>query len=207
MASLHIHLAIAMEYAKKHNIEDVEKFMQGSIAPDCAQDKVASHYTSYINKEDLERYLSEKTRLDLFLKNEKVDSDYQRGVFLHLITDYIFFNGFFDKQYIETVPYREFIQDLYYSYRVTNGYLEDKYNIKSLNFYNKINENVNNAFKTRGIDNTVPRRNILPTSKLDNFIDYMSDIDLQKYERKVIEVQGNPTIRSGELMSHNDTGR
>ena len=79
-------------------------------------------------KKFLKEFLFQKVRLNEFAKNEKLDSDYQYGVFLHLATDFMFFNDLLDSNYIENSTHDDFTQDLYYSYNLTNSYLEEKYN-------------------------------------------------------------------------------
>lgn len=77
-------------------------------------------------------HLKSKVNLRKFLEENKVASDYEQGVFLHLLTDYEFFTNFFDKNYIRNVSYDDFCKDLYYSYDQINEYLEKKY---YLNYY------------------------------------------------------------------------
>lgn len=99
MASFNIHLAVGKRYLEKTNIIKNEKdFYKGIIEPDLVSDKKTTHYTGTNDKSDLLKYLSLKVQLKEYLKNESTDSDYQKGVFLHLITDYLFFNTFFDNR-------------------------------------------------------------------------------------------------------------
>lgn len=184
MPSFYIHLAVAIKYSQKHNIENKEDFFMGSIAPDLVKDKSISHYTGVRNKENLPEFLYRKVRLDEFLKNEKIDSDYKRAMFLHLVTDFVFFNKLLDKEYIENTVYDDFMQDLYYSYNVTNDYLENKYNIHSLNLDEIMNNNIKNTLSRMNIDNTFGK-NILPEDKLENFIEEMSNLDLDMYIKKI----------------------
>ena len=118
MASLMIHQAIGEEYCKKHNIRDVKSFLLGNLAPDLVKDKSITHFSKIRlgNKTYTESILN-KINLPLSSKNLDITDDYQRGQFLHLVSDYVFFY-----QYLLNNPkYKEvehlnqlFIRDLLY---------------------------------------------------------------------------------------------
>lgn len=191
MASFNIHLAVAKRYSEKQNkIKDIEEFYRGIIEPDLVENKEKSHYSGSRNKQDILEYLENKILLYDFLKSENMDTDYKKGVFLHLITDYLFFNNFFDKEYLKSTPYEEFCKDLYYSYRKTDSYLEEKYKLEYQNFIEKINDNIRRGREEKKAFD-VDRENILLFSKLDNFIEYVSNIDLEKYKDKIIKNEKN----------------
>ena len=191
MASFSIHLAIGKRYFEKSKIITNEKeFFRGIIEPDLVKDKKISHYTGTQDKTDLSNYLSNKVLLYRFLLNEKIDTDYQKGVFLHLVSDYLFFNTFFDKDYLLHTSYSDFCKDLYYSYDITNGYLERKYNISYTDFVDKIKDNIKKDQKEKNISSEI-RTNILPFFKLDNFIEYVSNINLHDYSEKIIKSKEN----------------
>lgn len=107
-----IHLAIAKEYLRKHTkkAEDLEDFIEGVIYPDSVKDKSETHYgakSCYSNLYD-------------FLKERKIDNSYDRGYFLHLLTDYLFYNRYIDHT----------SKDIYNDYDILNKKLIDKYNIE-----------------------------------------------------------------------------
>ena len=77
-----IHLAIGQEYLRKQNKNYSEEFQKGIVAPDFIDDKSKTHYGKS------PRY----TNLEKFLDNNKIDTDFNKGFFLHLITDYLFYN-------------------------------------------------------------------------------------------------------------------
>ena len=186
MASFHIHLAVGKRYYEKHNnIYNVEEFYRGIIAPDLVTDKKISHYSGEKrNKENIFEYLANKVLLNKFLEHEKIDTDYQKGVFVHLITDYLFFNDFFDVEYLKNISYEEFCIDLYDSYDKTNQYLIEKYQIDDSRFKEQMNQNIK---KDNEEKKTVNKhgRNILPFEKLDEFIEKVSSIDIEQYEEKI----------------------
>ena len=94
MASFNIHLAIAIKYLEKNKIKDIVSFFKGNIDPDLVRDKEESHYSIRADKDNLVKYLSTKIGLINFIKSNNIDKDYNKGIFLHLITDYVFFNYF-----------------------------------------------------------------------------------------------------------------
>lgn len=184
MPSFNIHLAVAVKYSEKNNIENKELFFRGSIAPDLVKDKSISHYTGMRDKNYLRKYVFEKVRLNEFLKYNKVETDYEKGVFLHLATDFIFYQEFLSDKYLDKVDFDEMIQDLYYSYRITNSYLEEKYNIHSLNLDEVMNNNIKQTLTRMNVDNTFGK-NLLPEEKIDNFINKMSELDIKGYIEKI----------------------
>ena len=105
-----IHIATAQEYLKKHNsVENVDEFIKGVIYPDSTSDKSTTHYgisSGYSN-------------IGKFLESNKIDTSFNRGYFLHLITDYLFYNYYLDK----------FSKDIYNDYDIINARLIEKYNV------------------------------------------------------------------------------
>lgn len=184
MPSFNIHLAVAIKYSEKNNIKNKDEFYRGSIDPDLVKDKSISHYTGMRDENHLRQYVFEKVRLNDFLKGNKVETDYEKGVFLHLATDFIFYQEFLSDEYLASVDYNRMIQDLYYSYRVTNPYLEEKYNIHSLNLDDLLNDNIKQTLRKMNVDNT-NGKNLLPEYKMDNFINKMAKLDIESYIIKI----------------------
>ncbi len=92
MAGYVVHLAIAKEYLRKHpqSIHDEKEFLKGVIAPDLQKtekDKADSHFSDTGE--------SSRTNLKKFLIKEGLDTDFQKGYFLHLYTDLLFHNIYF----------------------------------------------------------------------------------------------------------------
>lgn len=82
-----IHLAVGKIYSKNNEIQNIESFIKGIIAPDQAEDKKLSHYGPCSSKPNLQKYINE---------NELSDS-FNEGYFLHLLTDKLFYNKFLKK--------------------------------------------------------------------------------------------------------------
>ena len=108
MAGYVIHLAVAESYIKKHedDIKDYNRFIEGVIFPDSISDKSITHYGEK----------SSKTDLKAFLEDNKIDNDYNKGYFLHLVTDYIFYNKLL----------KYFSKDIYNDYDILNEKLQKK---------------------------------------------------------------------------------
>lgn len=193
MASLNIHIVIAKRYVEKHqDIKNLEEFYNGTVAPDIASDKKISHYTNTLNcnKENLLDYFEKKVMLNRYLAKYEINNEYNKGYFLHLITDYLFFNYFFNKNYLTNTTSQEFFNNLYFSYDFIENYLKEKYNFnyqvlsKEINL--KITNSIKQAKKNKNYNENSNGSNILPFNKLDEFIEYVSNIDLEKYRDKIL---------------------
>lgn len=179
MPSLHIHLSIAEEYLKNNKNINKEEFIKGTIYPDMVPNKVLTHY-GIKETEDLEYNLKNKVNLDLFLKNNKINSDFNKGYYLHLITDYIFFNYYFDHEYLSNIDPLDFLSDLYYSYNLMNKELEKKYNLNIC--LKEVNDFINN--KTRKDLKKENRTINVPLDKTIKLIEYCSKIDIDNFKKE-----------------------
>lgn len=192
MPGFNIHLAIGKRYIEKQkNKKDVIKnensFYNGLVAPDLVNDKKISHYTTETNKNNLEKYLLGKVRLDLYLKDNKVETDFEKGVFLHLLTDYLFFNEFFEKEFIKNIDYQDFVRDLYYSYEMTNEYLNKKYNIDFSILGDRLEKNIRKNKKEKKLeDSDLKEKKLIFSEKdLDEFIEKISSINIKELENEI----------------------
>ena len=184
MASFNIHLAIAEKYLENHNdIKNKKEFIKGIIIPDLSTNKRESHYSGIRDKSNVIEALRNKVLIEKFLKENKIDTDHDKGIFLHLLTDYLFFNDFFDKEYLQNISFEQFTKDLYYSYDITNDYIENKYKIDFGEFKEEIEENVKNS-NNKASYHKQKETNIIPFDKLDKFIEEVSKIDLDKYKNQ-----------------------
>ena len=159
MAGYVIHLAVAQEYLKKHcnKKEDYEQFIEGVIYPDSVSDKSLTHYGSK----------SSKVILKDFLKENKLEDSYKKGYFLHLVTDYLFYNKYLDI----------FTKDIYNDYDILNKNLIEKYTVK---IPSKIE---NKIFYKDG------KTKILTEELAEKIIDEISNLDLNIIEK---EIRKNP---------------
>lgn len=189
MPSFNIHLAVAKRYLDKHNdIKNTLDFYKGSIAPDLTDNKDKSHYTAPRKDNELySNYLMKKVILNRYLEENDILTDYDKGVFLHLITDKIFFTNYFTKEYVDSVIGKTFLNNLYFSYDTTNKYLEDKYGIGMYDVLDEetVKGNIKNNLKAKNVTDG-DGINILLPNKLDDFIEKVSDINLEDYKIKVL---------------------
>lgn len=79
-----IHIAVAEEYLKNHKDrkENHHDFIEGVIFPDTVIDKSKTHYGRVSSESNLYKFLEVNTLQDSF----------KRGHFLHILTDYLFYN-------------------------------------------------------------------------------------------------------------------
>ena len=136
-------------------IKDHNKFIEGVIPPDGVTDKSITHYGPK----------SSKVNLKLFLESNEINDDFNKGYFLHLVTDYLFYNRFLDY----------FSKDIYNDYDILNKTLEEKYNVK-------IPEEVKNkVFYKTG------ETKILNLESVIEFIEKTSEYKLEYIKQRVME--------------------
>jgi len=106
-----IHLAVAEEYLRKHKDrkENYDDFIEGVIFPDSVKDKSETHYGR----------ASSESNLYKFLEENSIEESFKRGYFLHLLTDYLFYNRYIDI----------FSKDVYNDYDLLNKGLMEKYKV------------------------------------------------------------------------------
>lgn len=149
-----IHIAIAQEYLKKHKRDVSKEFILGSIEPDFTIDKAKTHYGTSPAYTSLKKYL----------ESNKIDTNFNQGYFLHLVTDYLFYNHYMDK--IEK-------PQIYDDYDFTNKALIEKYNVI-------LPENVKNkVFFKEG----TPK--IMTLSLACKVIDEISEYTLEEIEKEI----------------------
>lgn len=182
MACATIHLAVAKKYLENHKELNYEKVIAGTLYPDASQNKDKSHYTDINRGNDNISHIRGKVNLYEFLKEHKKLEDFELGWFLHLVTDYLFFEECFTKEYLLSNTYQDFCKDLYFAYDCLNSYLSEKYNITKDDYKNYPNE----FYPGKPYENC-----ILSTEMIDKFISRVSDINLEKYIKKIKEYQSN----------------
>lgn len=142
-----IHLAIAGEHLKKYNIENIGEFKKGVIAPDLIED-MKSHYGEYSSSPNLNKFINE----------QGLNTSYNKGYFLHLLTDYLFYNRYLTR----------FSEEIYDDYDFFNRELIEKYKID-------IPDEIENKVLFK---NGIPQ--IIDSDTLEDFIKIVGSIDLDK---------------------------
>ena len=110
------------EYIRKNknDVKNKDEFINGTLAPDFAEDKYISHYGNYAEKH---------IGLSNFLSKEKIDTDYWKGYFLHLLADELFYNFVFKE---ESKYAMENNLSFHHDWDCTNEYVIKEYNIKEI---------------------------------------------------------------------------
>lgn len=150
-----VHIAVAQEYLKKHHKNFSENFILGSIEPDFTNNKSETHYGKSPAYTNLKNYLD----------NNKICTDFEKGYFLHLITDYLFYNHYLDK--FEK-------PQIYYDYDFTNKAIVEKYNVF---LPDKIKDKIH-------FENGTPKILTLPLAY--KIIDEVSDLNMEDIEKEVL---------------------
>ncbi len=183
MASSGMHLAVAKEYLKKYNnIKNTKDFLNGTLYPDSVQDKVLTHYTTPSKNANLVKYLQNKVNLFEFLQKHPDLTDFELGWFLHIVTDYLFFDEMFSDEYLENVSYKKFKDDLYFSYSCLRDYLAKKYDVTKADYID---------YPNLYFDGGKYEPCLISKNSLDKFIERVCSIDLEKYIQKIIEAKNN----------------
>ena len=181
MPSLAMHLAIAKKYLESHKEENEEEFYKGTVAPDMKPvleiGNGRLHYGENSHRPGLNRYYQE----------EGLNSSYNRGYFLHLLTDYLFYNRFLT----------EYSHDIYDDYERMNQRIINKYGLKvpeKLEGYIKI---VDKELK------------VVDEDSVYRFIDSVGQLDLEKYKEQISEKDKEHQIKlvgmkEGLLCKHKE---
>jgi len=129
VASIYTHLAIAKLYLEKNEVKDTHAFCDGSVMPDVTSEKENSHYGNRGETKDLIKRHKEKIGLAEFLQANPDDTDFNRGRFLHLLTDYKYYNELMPNDYLKTIDFPTWTRDLFYTIKYHEKYLIEKYNL------------------------------------------------------------------------------
>lgn len=114
MPSLIMYLAIAKKYIEKHPEENEEEFMKGILAPDIKRNLKAEKARLHYGERS-----SHRPDLNRFYQERGLDSSYNRGYFLNLLSDYLFYNGFL----------QEYSVSIFHDFRKMNKRMKEKYGI------------------------------------------------------------------------------
>lgn len=182
MASATIHLAIAKKYLEKHNELDYEKVIAGTLYPDATKVSNKTHYTETYRGKDNLSHVRSKVNLYKFLNENKSLDAFKLGWFLHLVTDYLFFEECFSDKYLLENSYEKFCKDLYFAYDCLNEYISKKYQITNDDY----KEYPSEYYPSKPYQDC-----ILSKELIDSFINRVSSIDLDKYIILIKEKQKN----------------
>ena len=171
MPGFTIHIAIAKEYAKKHEneIKNMDEFIEGTIAPDyipIENKNISKSQTHYGIWGDWTKD-NQEIHLDAFLQDEKVDlsRDYWKGYFIHLLTD-----DYFDRIYFrEEAKQAKKNQDTFHKdYDCLNAEIIKRYHVEVMGKIKKYMNQIEDEPK------------YLQLKKIIQFIEEMSNINLEQ---------------------------
>ena len=130
MPGVAVHLSVAKRYIEKHKNEimNVRDFYDGNILPDMQGDKEDTHYGSR-KSNDLITKFREKIDIKKFLEKNTLDNDINRGKYLHLVTDWEYYNNFLPLDYLKTVSSFEYSKDITFTSSSLDNFLIDRYKL------------------------------------------------------------------------------
>ncbi|MBE5735444.1 MAG: hypothetical protein E7361_03265 [Clostridiales bacterium] len=170
MASLAIHKVIADKYIDNNKIEDKVQFYEGTYFVDIVGDKYINHYSTFIKNDSYADKLCRKVDLVKFCAEHKIDTDFDKAYFLHLVTDYIFYTKYLLQfPILQDLKNQEVARQIVYNeYGMLNGYIEDRYGIDI--------EDLPESGRLR----IKGQLNIMSVKDIDYIIDYCASLDLDK---------------------------
>ena len=163
-----IHISVANEYMRKNpnEIKDYSKYIDGVIFPDSVEDKSLTHYGEK----------SSKVNLKKFLEENEIEDDDNKGYFMHLVTDYLFYNKFLDC----------FSKDIYNDYDILNLKLQERFNIKLPNMIRDKVFYKDGETKILELDSVLKFIDDTSNYKLNNIREMVLDNDKEWTEFKVL---------------------
>ena len=181
MPSLIMYLAIAKKYIEKHPEEIEADFIKGILAPDIKRNLKAEKARLHYGEQS-----SHRPDLNRFYQERGLDSSYNRGYFLNLLSDYLFYNEFL----------QEYSVSVFHDFRKMNKRMKEKYRIAL----------------PRELEGRVEFEDGEPVSideeSVYQFIDFAGQVDLEEYkgrtggfgERGTIKLKG---LKEGLLYRQN----
>jgi hypothetical protein len=135
------------------------------------------------NSDDLVEQLKTKASLEKFLKVNNLETDINRGKFLHLYADWEFYNNFLSKKYLKSVTLERYLDDLKYTSNTYDDYLITKHKL-SFSSTSRENECIQ-IFKMWNNENAPKSGTLIFTrQELDDFIEQISSVDIDKLALK-----------------------
>ncbi len=182
MASFQMHLAVAKVYMEYYPIKNKKDFISGVLDPDLKETKTISHYSDEIKNDTVREIIKAKVNLKKYLEKNKIDSDYKKGEFLHLLTDYDFFNNFIDEEY-KNLSHNIFMDNIYYSYDILLDDLIKKYPVDTFSYQEILEEKIKNK---KSIIKSKNLQNILKIEKVEQWINKLGQTNIEEIAEKIL---------------------
>lgn len=196
MASAIIHVAIAKKVNEKLKLNN-DEFLLGAIAPDTGKlvygNRLITHFVNSNNEIDINNFLNKYSN--------KLDTAYEMGYYVHLLSDIYWENDFIIKYIVDDlVKYKdglvvktnkeELKYLLYNDYTNLNKLLIEHYNI-DLSFLKKNYDNIKNDIDEISVSdvNKLLDQMLLISTRIPEDKEYILDID------PVIEFIDNVSIK------------
>lgn len=168
MPSLIMYLAIAKKYIEKHPEESEEEFIKGILAPDIKRNLKAEKARLHYGEQS-----SHRPDLNRFYQERGLDSSYNRGYFLNLLSDYLFYNRFL----------QEYSISIFHDFRKMNRRIKDKYRID-------LPQELESRIKFEdGELSSIDEESVY------KFIDSVSQLDLEKYKEQTSDIGERENIK------------
>ncbi len=167
MPSLVMYLAVAKKYMEKHPEENEEEFIEGILAPDRKRNLRAEKARLHYGEET-----SHRPNLNRYYQEEGLNNSYNRGYFLNLLTDYLFYNKYL----------KEYSSDIFYDFKRMNKRIEEKYDVR-------VPEGLESRVRYKEGD-----LKAIDEESVYNFIDTVGQLDLEQY-RDVKPYQDNSDLK------------
>ena len=192
MPCLAIHLAVAKKYLEKHNDENKEDFISGTIAPDInfpninkyingvSDDKNSHHFGLNYKTDNIIEYMKKKVDFNLFFEQNDINTSFLRAYFLHLLCDYYFFGEYISDEKLVNLSFDEAVEIGYNDYDLITPKLISKYGLE-------IPDQIKSIISRKGEGEI----KILKEDIIDTFIDTMSNLDLYEEKKKVTKIGFN----------------
>lgn len=192
MACITMHLAIAKKYLENNPNENKEAFIKGAYLPDIDEDKIKSHYGTRIPIKRVKDMLDSKVDIIECAKNTDLDNDLNKAVFLHLVTDYLFYNFVYSPS-LETKSPDQIKNMMYQDFDFVTNYILKTYKID-------IPEEVSHIVKSRDGDIV---SEFFTAEQIDKFIDLISNLNLKDCKKQILN---DPTVLLNEFLEKMDKG-
>lgn len=195
MANLTVHIAVAQEWAKAHNIVASDDFIYGAVAPDLLSivDKKDGnfHYGHNFNSKSLKEYYLNKVDLGYYVCCNGITTDYDLGYFLHLVTDYYFYIKFLNLNDIDKYG-DNFKSMLFETYDATLPFVNNFYKVNYDNSHPQL-KYVKDKYENAEVGDY--KFVLYDNEKIKNFIDEIAHIDLFKLYEEISKTQVSEGVK------------
>lgn len=187
MPCLAIHLAVAKKYLEKHQKENYDEFILGTIAPDIdftninnyikgvTDDKSTHHFGINNQSGSLVDYMRDKVNFNLFFASNDINTSFLRAYFLHLLCDYCFLDNCGKKE-VNELSFNDAVVVGTNDYDLLTPKLIKKYNLP-------IPSQIKDIISRKGEGNI----KLLDEEAIDGFIIKMSDINFNEEKKKILQ--------------------